>query len=128
MDRDGASRSRRDVAAICVSAMTYKRSILAVLGLAVFTAACHDPRVVADQAIARGDQYTARHQRAEAIIEYRRAIQAMPERIDAHMKLAQTYRDDRQPGQAYAEFSRAADLDPSFVDAQVEAGNLLLDS
>ena len=33
---------------------------------------------------------------AEAIIEYRRAIQSMPERVDAHMKLANAYLGDGQ--------------------------------
>jgi len=91
--------------------------------------ACHrDPRAGADAAIAKGDQYVASHQLAEAIIEYRRAIQSMPTRVDAHMKLANAYVADRQSAEAYAEFSRACDLDPSLVDAQLEAGNLLLDA
>src|SRR5262249_54760993 len=116
-------------ATLLLPAMTRSRSFIAVIGVAAFAAACHrDPRLVADDAVSRADQYLARHQHAEAIIEYRRAIPAMPERVGAHWKLAKLYLDDRQSGDAYAEFSRATDLDPTLVDAQVEAGNLLLQS
>jgi len=59
------------------------RSIGAVIMVVVSTAACHrDLHALTDDTVARGDQYVAGRQRAEAIIQYRRAIRTIPERAD----------------------------------------------
>ena len=70
--------------------------------------------------------YVSRRQYKEAIIEYRRALQLAPRRADVHYKLANTYAKTGDLPTAYAAYSAAADLDPSLIDAQVQAGQLLL--
>jgi len=76
--------------------------------------------------VARADQYVSRKEYKEAVIEYRRALQLAPRRADVHYKLANTYAKAADLPNAYTEYSTAADLDPSIVDAQVQAGQLLL--
>ena len=62
----------------------------------------------------------------EATIEYRNALQAQPQRAEAHYKLAQAYRLSGDLPKAYTDYAQAGDLDPSNVDAHVQAGTLLL--
>ena len=104
--------------------MTTRVRLLAVLTavLAAGTACRPNP----DASVARADAYVARHQFKEAIIEYRRAIQAAPRRADLHYKLGKAYVEANDLTGAYASFSTAADLDNSLADAQVQAGQLLL--
>jgi tetratricopeptide (TPR) repeat protein len=63
---------------------------------------------------------------AEAIVEYRNALQQDGKFADARRKLAEAYERTNQPDRAFAEFVRAADLLPDDVDVQVTAGRYLL--
>jgi len=102
-------------------------SLIAVVVAAAALAACHgDPHARATRAMQRGDDYHAHGKYAEAAIEYRRALQAEPGNAAAHAHLARNYVDAGEPLKAYAEFARAAELDDSNLDAEVQAGNLLL--
>ena len=80
----------------------------------------------ADQRLQLADDYVARKQFKEAIIEYRRAIQVDPKRADIHYKLAKAYGEAGDLPAAYEAYAAAADVDPSLVDAHVQAGQLLL--
>ena len=107
-----------------------KPALLTLAGLvivALAAAGCaRDPMTKAQRYVASGDDYAKKNQRDEAIIQYRNAIKAQPEWSEPHYKLAQTYEAAGDHVNAYGQYARAADLDPSNVDAQMRAGTLLL--
>src|SRR5688572_28877746 len=105
-------------------ASTPRASRLAILLAAVLAAATACSRN-ADRSVAQADAYVAKRQFKEAIIEYRRAIQVDPKRADIHYKLAKAYGEAGDLPAAYEAYAAAADVDPSFVDAHVQAGQLL---
>lgn len=99
----------------------------AVAGLLLASGACsRDPQVKAKKYVASGDAYTEKHQTNQALIEYKRAVQAKPDWPEAHYKLAKTYDLQGDAANAYREYARTGDLNPSNIDAQVKAGTLLL--
>jgi tetratricopeptide (TPR) repeat protein len=85
-----------------------------------------DPVKKAQKYVASGDQYSKQNRRDEAVIQYRNAIKARPDWSVPHDKLAQAYQAAGDYVNAYGEYARAADLDPSNVEAQIKAGTLLL--
>jgi tetratricopeptide (TPR) repeat protein len=99
---------------------------LSIAAVAAAVACAGDPQETSRKYVARGDAYTGRGQSKEAIIEYRNALKATPAVAGIHHKLGRAYQDSGDPVNAYAEFARAADMDPSNVDAQMRAGTLLL--
>ena len=103
------------------------RPLAVLVAVAVFVTACSgDPDTKARKYVASGDDYAARQNRDEAIIQYRNAIKVRPQWPEAHYKLAKTYEAAGDYVNAYSEYARAADLEPSNVDAQIRAGTLLL--
>ena len=103
------------------------RRFAAVALVALALASCsRDPQKQAEKYVASGDAYVARKQFNQAAIEYKNAVKAKPERADIHYKLAKVYEAQADPGKAYQEYARTADLEPSNLDAQLQAGMLLL--
>ena len=93
----------------------------------LLSAACSgDPETQAKKYVASGDAYAAKKSHDEAVIQYRNAIKARPQWAEAHFKLAQTYQASGDVLNAYSEFARAADLEPTNKEAQIRAGTLLL--
>jgi putative PEP-CTERM system TPR-repeat lipoprotein len=106
---------------------TARLSCAAVAVLLLFASACsRDPQVKAKKYLASGDTYTEKHQTNQALIEYKRAVQAKPDWPEAHYKLAKAYDLQGDAPNAYREYARTGDLDPSNIDAQIKAGTLLL--
>src|SRR5688500_3787679 len=90
-----------------------------VLLLVMAVSACSkDPEVAKREFLASGDRYFAEQKFAEAVVEYRNAIQQDPRFGEARFKLAETYIAIRQPAQAIREYIRAADLLPDNDEAQ----------
>jgi tetratricopeptide (TPR) repeat protein len=102
--------------------------IAVTLALAVASGCSRDPQARARKYVASGDAYAANHQLKEAVIEYKRAVQAKPDWAEAHYKLAKVYDQQSDPVNAYREYAWTGDLDPANVDAQIQAGTLLLAS
>jgi tetratricopeptide (TPR) repeat protein len=103
-----------------------KRSAV-VLGLLLLASGCStDPEVAKPEFVLSGDRYVADTKLREAVVEYRNAIQQDPRFGEARRKLAETYLQLGDAGNAYREFVRAADLMPNDPDAQVKAGEMLL--
>src|SRR5262245_5154579 len=99
----------------------------AVVCAAVCPGACpRDPQARARKYVASGDAYAAKQQTNQALIEYKRAVQAKPDWPEAHYKLAKTYDTQGDLPNAYREYARTADLEPSNIEAQMHAGTLLL--
>ena len=100
-------------------------AVLALLGSV--TASCsRDPKAVKARAVQKADKYLAGGKTAEAVIEYRNAIQADPLDGELRLKLADLYANVGSMPLAVGEYIRAADLMLDRPDIQVKAGNLLL--
>jgi len=95
--------------------------------LAMPLAACKgDPQQTARQALDRGNQHLSQKKIPEAIIEYRRAVQADPRLGVARLKLADAYASTGDGMNALREYVRAADLMPEDKEAQQKAGAFML--
>jgi tetratricopeptide (TPR) repeat protein len=99
---------------------------LAAFAACVAIACSGDPQAAKLKHIARGDGYAAADKRAEAIIEYRNAVQRDPLAGDARARLADAYARAGDGSRALAEYVRAADLLPDDTVVQLRASNLLL--
>jgi tetratricopeptide (TPR) repeat protein len=100
---------------------------IAPLLLTLLTAGCsRDPEVLKARYVASGDRYATDGKLAEAVLEYRNAVQAVGSDGDARLKLADAYAKTGNIRGAVEQHIRAADLLPERIDVQVRAGNLLL--
>src|SRR5262245_66549198 len=99
-----------------------------ILGASLAISCGKDPEVLKREYLRSGNQYFAQNKFAEAIIEYRRAVQQDPKFGEARYALAEAYLAAGQPRNAFGEYVRAADLMPGHVDAQLKAGDVLLRS
>jgi len=77
-------------------------------------------------ALARGNKYFDERKYAEAIIEYRRAVNTDPRFGEAHSRLADAYSMIDDARNAFIESVTAADLLPEDTKAQLRAGSALL--
>src|SRR5262249_37719851 len=95
-------------------------------GLAIVAAACsRDPNVVKQRYLALGNTAFDKKQYAEAIIQYKNALQRDQRFPEARYKLAQAYDQLGDGPNAMREYIRAADLLPGDAVAQVRAGLFL---
>ena len=95
--------------------------------LAILVTACAaNPERVKREALESGNRYAASRQFPQAVIEYRRAVQADGRFGEARKQLAAAYLETGDFPKALGESVRAADLLPQDVDAQITAGNMLL--
>lgn len=101
------------------------RWMLAGVALVAISTACSSKASV-EEVVAKGNEYFAQDKIAEAIVQYRLAIQADPNRGDVRLKLAEAYLRRREGSAALRESVAAADLMPEDGAAQLGAGNLLL--
>jgi tetratricopeptide (TPR) repeat protein len=107
--------------------MMRKTSCVIIAVVAVSLAACKsDPQATAREHLEKGNQQLERKQYPEAIIEYRRAVQADPRLGPARLQLAFAYAATGDGINALREYVRAADLMPEDRDAQAKAGTFML--
>jgi|KBSMisStaDraftv2_1062788.scaffolds.fasta_scaffold00162_18 tetratricopeptide (TPR) repeat protein len=93
-------------------------------GVAIGAAGCG--RISPAEHVKRADEYAAKKDFANAIVEYRTALQQDPKLGTARLKLGDIYAQISDGQNAYREYVRAADLLPDNIDAQLKAGALLL--
>src|SRR5258705_4665466 len=99
------------------------RALTAVLAAA---GCSHDSEALKRQYLSSGDAYVAQHKYADAIIQYRNAIQEDDHFGEARFKLASAYIRFGDRTRALAESVRAAELMPVNIEAQLQAANLHL--
>src|SRR5688572_26740815 len=99
---------------------------IAVIFAAVLTGCKSDPQATAREHLEKGNRQFAQQKFPEAIIEYRRAIQADPRLGPARLQLATAYASTGDGSNALKEYARAAELMPDDEDAQIKAGNFML--
>src|SRR5215475_4127402 len=104
------------------------RHYLSILTLTLVIAACSraDPEAAKRRHMQRGDEYAKQEKYAEAVIEYRGAVQADQRFGEARKKLADAYLKVNEGANALREYVRAADLLPQDAETQATAGKLLL--
>jgi tetratricopeptide (TPR) repeat protein len=102
--------------------------IRGVLGAAValLLVACTDPQVKKQQYLESGNGYFDKKMYSHAVVEYRNAVAIDATFGEARKKLADALALSGQGSAAFGEYVRAADLLPNDVDAQIDAGTLLL--
>ena len=104
--------------------MNFKTTVVVVLLALCVGAGCSKPS--AAELFAKGNAYFEKDLIPEAIVQYRLAIQADPQRGEMRMKLSEAYLRQRDGTEALREAVMGADLLPTDVAAQLRAGNLLL--
>jgi putative PEP-CTERM system TPR-repeat lipoprotein len=102
-------------------------ALLAVLSLVLLvTASCRDPQAAKARYVASAERYLAEGKTAEAVIEYRNAIDQDPKSSDLRQKLSETYLNAGDPANALQALVRAADLKPEDAELQIRTGQFLL--
>jgi len=76
--------------------------------------------------LARAAEFEATKDFANAMIEYRAALQVDPKLGEARLKLGDLYAQTSNAEAALREYVRAADMMPTSIDAQLKAGAVLL--
>lgn len=104
--------------------MHTKSLIITALIATVLAMGCSKPS--ADQLFAKGNDYIEKNMVPEAIVQYRLASQADPKRGDIRLKLAEAYVRQNDRANALRQSVVAADLLPNDINAQMNAGGLLL--
>ncbi len=94
------------------------------LGVMALASACGRTSPAAH--VKRAEEYAAKKDFANAILEYRSALQQDPKLGSARLKLGDVYAQISDGQNAYREYVRAADTMPDSIDAQLKAGALLL--
>ena len=105
--------------------MIFRLAPVALFALALWGCST-DPKVSAQNSLEKGNQQLALEKFPEAIIEFRRAVQADPRLGPARLQLAHAYASVGDGPNALREYARAAELMPENNDAQIKAGNFML--
>jgi len=104
--------------------MSRKILVSALVLSAVLASSCR--RDTADEHLARANTYLEQSKVAEAVLEFKAALQEDPKRGDIRLKLADTLVRARDLTGALREYVRAADVLTNDASAQIKAGQLLL--
>jgi tetratricopeptide (TPR) repeat protein len=104
--------------------MNHSAVLTATLLGAVTLVACGG--TTAEEHIARGDAFAKQRKYAEAVVEYRRALQENAGLGTAHFKLGQSYEQLQAYGHAAQAYMEAADLLPSSLDVQLTGASMFL--
>jgi tetratricopeptide (TPR) repeat protein len=109
--------------------ITLRRTAAPMLALATLAGAAgcrRDPQAAVRQYVESGSKYAEQGKYAEAVVQFRNAIQRDPKSGDAHEKLAQALLQAGDAANALGEYIRAADLEPDNAQLQLKTGDLLL--
>ena len=94
-----------------------------LVAIALVSAGCkQDPEAIKAAALGRGDAFFEKKMYADAALEYRKAAQAAPRSADAHRKLLKAYVEIGDVLGAFREAIVTADLLPTDITAQFDAG------
>jgi tetratricopeptide (TPR) repeat protein len=110
-----------------MSAWNVSKAVAVVVVVSLAAAGCRkDPEFAKQEYLKSGNRYMESGKVAEAIVQYRNAVQQDPRFGEARLKLAEAYMTQGDVVRSYAEYVRAADLMPNDPKVQVQAGTLLL--
>jgi Tfp pilus assembly protein PilF len=104
-----------------------RRHLAILTALTLFSLACGpSPEQAARRHYDRGTEYSRQGRYAEAIIEFRNALQESPRDGEAYYALADAYAASGEPEFAGKNFELAAEFLPDRTDVQLRVGALLL--
>ncbi len=93
----------------------------------VVLSGCHrDPEVAKQKYMESGKRYSAQQKWREATIQFGNALKIDRNFPEAHFEMAQTLMHMGQFRQAYGEYQKTVDLDPTNFPARIALANLLL--
>ena len=95
---------------------------MASLLLILLSACSRDPAKLVES----GKIYLAEKKYSEAVIEFRKALKANPQFVEAHFQMGRLLVSVGQFGEAAESFQKVVAINPSNLDAQFNLGNLLL--
>jgi tetratricopeptide (TPR) repeat protein len=105
------------------------RRVITPIGLALLIGGCAgDPVRVAEQFVARGDDYMNAGRYDAAILEYRNALKTQPEDFKTYLKLGEAQQLQGRTTDAFRTFSKASEIDAKDPRPRIEAGRMLLAS
>lgn len=108
-------------------ALTPRTVLLAALLLLTGVAVgCQDSTAKLQEHLSRGETYFEEEKFAEAIIEYKSALQIDPNQAEAHWGLARAYLGERKLREAFWELQETVRLDPANLEAKLQYGRYLL--
>ena len=81
--------------------------------------------MVERRALDRGKKLLAKPDYARALLQFKNAIQAMPQEAEPYYEAGLATLGERDPVAAFEYFNRAAELDPNHTDARVKAAELM---
>src|SRR5262245_30931205 len=99
-----------------------KSTTLIFCSLALVASCAAPSNESAQTRLVSGESYFAKKQFAEAIVEFRAALQGNPNLGVARLKLARALIATNDYSSAYPEYLRAGDLLPDDLDVQAEVG------
>lgn len=99
-------------------------SVIAVAAILAGSTACRSSNYY----VSEGDRWLRSNKQAEAVLAYRKAIQKDSKSAEAYYKLGLAQRRGNENGAAFDSFLHATSLNPEFVEAQAELGDLYLGS
>lgn len=102
------------------------RRLAGALASAALLTACTDPQIKKQRYLESGNNFFDKKMYAEAIVEYRNAVSVDATFGEARKKLADALAISGNAPAAFDQYIRAADLLPNDIDAQIDAGTLLL--
>ncbi|MGI9432300.1 MAG: tetratricopeptide repeat protein [Myxococcota bacterium] len=112
--------------ALLNTAVRGRGTTLAAFLLAVGLLACSGEEGKLADHLSRGEAYLEEEQFAEAVLEFRSALQIDPNLAGAHYGLAKSFLGSRQVKKAYWELQETVRLDPTNLDAHLQYGQFLL--
>lgn len=98
----------------------------AALAAALGGAGCGSDASRLEGHMKRAEKYMAEEKYAEAVIEFKNALQIDPNQSKAHYGLAKSYLGSKQAQRAFWELQETVRLDPSHLDARLEYAQFLL--
>jgi tetratricopeptide (TPR) repeat protein len=96
-----------------------------VLGLAAVEGCARTPAAKRDKSLAAGKKLVEKKDYVRAILEFRNAVQAVPNDPDAHYQLGSAYAASGDARRAYLSFSKAVELNPGHRQARIRLAQLL---
>ena len=99
---------------------------LTALTLLMAVSCAKSPDNTKQESFESGQRYFDQKKYPEAILEYRKAVQADARFGEARYRLGEAYEKTGDVEKAYGEYARAADLMPDNIDAQLKTGFALL--
>ncbi|MFO0687284.1 MAG: tetratricopeptide repeat protein [Myxococcota bacterium] len=93
---------------------------------ATFSGGCRSEAEKIEAFIGRGDAYAADRMYAEAVLEYKNAIQLDPNQATAHWGLAKALIGDRRAKEGLWELQETVRLDPKNLEARLQLGRVWL--